>query len=150
MAVTLTISTVDRLNKPTSTSHGIAAAALTADIEALTDAWDAILRGAATKAVKKEATEEVAGSAEPPTDNDAERLNKWLYRVQDTVTGQVYSHEIGTADNSVLPSSTTDFLNLATGVGAALKTALEDVYESKNGNPGVLLTVQQVSRSGSA
>lgn len=144
---TLTFTTFDRLNKVTSTTIGADDLVDNPTVQALADAIDAVIRGTAVKATRNIATVVDAGVAGPSGDIDADRGNKWLFRVQDDVTGQIYTHELGTADNGVLPSPGTDFIDLSTGVGAALKTAWEAAYESPDGNTGTLLSVQQVNRS---
>lgn len=142
-----TISTLDRLSKRTSTKLGVAAAATDPQLQAVVDAVDAIILGSAASGVKTVATTIDAGTPTPPADNDANRGNKWLMRVQDSVNGKIFTYEIGTADNAQLPSSSSDYLDLTAGVGLALKTAVEVVYESPYGNAGVLLSVQQVNRA---
>ena len=148
MATLATVSTIDRLGKGSNSTMGINAAATTLQLQALADGWDGILVGADVKLVKTSAEVVDAGSQTPPNDVNADRKNKWLYRIQDDTTGVIYAHELGCADNSQLPTPTTDFIDLTSGVGLALKDAIEAVYRSPDGNSGVLLTVQQVNRTG--
>lgn len=144
---TLSFSTYDRLGKPTSMSIGADDAVSGANVQALADAIDAVIRGSAVKAVVSVDTIVDAGNATPPNDQEANRGSKWLYRVQVAAEGgKIYTHEIGTADGSQLATASDDFLDLTAGVGLALKSAFEAVYESPNGNAGVLLSVQQVNR----
>ena len=144
---TLNFSTYDRLAKQTSMSFGADDAIADADVQAVVDALDAILRGSAVRGVVTVSNVVDGGSAAPPADEEANRGNKWMLRIQDSVTSKIYTHEIGTADNTQLPSSTSDFLDLTAGTGLALKTAVEDAYQSPVGNTGILLSVQQVTRS---
>jgi hypothetical protein len=141
------LSTIDRLGKPTSTSMGVADAVTNPQIQAIVDAWDDLLLGAAARGAFSIETVVDQGSAVPPADQGSNRGEKWLYRVQDDVTGQIYTHEIGTADPAQLPSPTSDFVDLTAGNGLALKTAIEAVYESPDGNAGTLLSVQHVTRT---
>lgn len=146
MTLAVSLSTIDRQSKPTSTRHRIIAAASDPQIQGLTDAWDAVILGASIKAVKEESTTVDAGSAVPPSDELANRGSKWLYRAQ-VVDGTIYTGELGTADFTQLPSASSDTLDLTAGVGLALKTAFDLIYEGKNGETGVLLSVQQVTRT---
>lgn len=147
MAIAMSFSTIDRLVLPTSTRIGAIAAVSNPQIQAIADALDAVILGASIKAVKSEDETIDVGSQTPPADEDANRGNKWLMRFQDSTTGKIYNHELGTADNSQLPSPTSDLLDLTAGVGLALKTAMDAAYESPQGNTGVLLSVQQVTRT---
>lgn len=142
------VATIDRTSKPTSMSFEIKAASTNPQLQTLVDATDALIIGAAASGVKSTLETIDAGSAVPPTDKDAEATNKWLLRVQDSVNGKKFTHEIGTADSALLPSSTSDFIDLTVGAGLTFKTAFEVVYESPYGNAGVLLSVQQVTRKG--
>lgn len=147
MAIAVSMSTIDRLSLPTSTRMGAQAAVTDPQIQALVDAWDAVILGAAIKGVKSEDTVIDVGSQVPPAAELANRGDKWLARAQDSVTGRIFTHELGTADYTQLPSPTSDTLDLTAGVGLALKTAFDVAYESPEGNAGVLLSVQQVTRS---
>ncbi len=140
-------STVDRLSLPTSTQINVDAAESVANLQALDAALNSIILGSAVRGVRT--VDEVidGGSAVPPVDVDANRGSKWLFRSQDSVTSEIFTNELGTADLSILPSSTTDFIDLSAGTGLALKNAWDAVYETKNGNTGVLLSVQQVTRT---
>ncbi len=147
MAIGLSFSTIDRLSLPTSTRLAAIAAVSDPQIQALADAWDAVILGSAIKAVKSEDTTVDVGSQTPPADELANRGQKWLARAQDSTTSKVFTHELGTADYSQLPTPTSDFLDLTAGVGLALKTAWDAAYESPEGNTGILLSVQQVTRT---
>lgn len=147
MAIAISMSTIDRLSLPTSTRMGAIAAVTDPQIQALVDAWDAVILGAAIKGVKSEDTVIDVGSQVPPAAELANRGDKWLARAQDSTTGRIFTHELGTADYTQLPSPTSDTLDLTAGVGLALKTAFDAAYESPEGNTGVLLSVQQVTRS---
>jgi hypothetical protein len=126
---------------------GAIAAVSDPQIQAVADAWDAIILGSAVKGVKSEDTVIDGGSQVPPSEELANRGQKWLARVQDSTTSKVFTHELGTADYTQLPSPTSDYLDLTAGVGLALKTAIDAAYESPEGNTGVLLSVQQVTRT---
>lgn len=147
MPVILNVATVDRLSKPTSTSIGVAVGATDPQLQAVVDAVDAIILGAAASGTKTVSTVIDAGVQVAPANAEANRGNKWLMRMQDSVNGKIFTHEIGTADNSQLADPASDYLNLTAGVGLALKTAIEVAYESPYGNSGVLLSVQQVNRA---
>lgn len=144
----LTLSTLDRLSQRSSMTVGAADGDISTAVGALVTALEAVILGSDLRAVQTTPTVIDAGSAVPPADENANRNNKWLFRFQDSTTAKIYSHEIGTADNTALPSPTTDFLDLSAGVGLALKTAFDAVWKSPVGNAGVLLSVQQVNRNG--
>jgi hypothetical protein len=147
MAANLTFTTYDRLNKVTSMSFNAATLVDAGDVQDVADAIDAIIRGTAVKATSSIVTVVDQGVAGPSTDIDADRGNKWLVRIQDDVSGIIYTHELGTADNGVLPSADSDFIDLSGGVGQDFKDAVEVVYESPDGNAGTVLSVQQVNRA---
>jgi len=144
----LTLTTVDRMSKSSSMTFGVIAGDIGANVASLVTALEAIILGSAVRAVQTTDTVIDAGSQSPPNDANADRYNKWLFRVQDGTTGVIYNHEIGTADNSVLPAANTDYIDLSTGAGATLKSAFEQVWRSPVGNTGTLLSVQQVNRTG--
>lgn len=147
MAIAVSLSTIDRLSLATSTRFAAIAAVTDPQIQTLTDAWDAVILGASLKAVKSEDTTVDGGSQVPPASELANRGDKWLARAQDSTTSKIFTHELGTADFTQLPTPTSDFLDLTAGVGLALKNAFDAVYESPEGNTGVLLSVQQVTRT---
>ncbi len=146
MAARITLSSYDRENKATSMSILGDDLVTTGQVQALADAVDAIILGVGVRAVRSIETVVDAGEAGPSSEFYAQRGNKWLMRVQDNVTSQIYNHEFGTADQEQLPSPGSDFLDLTGGVGLSLKTAFEAAYESPDGNAGTLLSVQQVNR----
>lgn len=146
MTVSVSLSTIDRQSNPTSTRHDVIDAASDPQIQTLTDAWDGVIIGAAIKSVKTEDSTIDAGSALPATSKLANRGDKWLYRAQVT-NGNIYTGELGTADFTHLPASDSDVLDLTAGVGLALKNAFDAIYQGPNGLTGVLLTVQQVTRT---
>lgn len=144
---TAKFSSKDRLNKPTSMSIGVDDAVLDANVQAFTDALDAIILGADVRAVVSVPNVVDVGSNVPPNNKDADRERKWLFGFVDSVTQQPYSHEIGCADNAQLPSATTDNLDLSAGTGLAMKTAADAIYRSPAGNAGVLAYIKQVGRN---
>lgn len=141
-----TVSTIDRQSLRTSMRIGILDASTTPQLQAVVDAIDGVIRGADASGTKTVPTEVDAGSAVPPADEEANRGNKWLLRFQDSTNGKIFTHEIGTADNSLLATPSDDYLDLTAGAGLALKTALDAVYQSPYSNAGVLISVQQVNR----
>lgn len=147
----LNFRTYDRENKATSLTILADDLVTSPNVQALADALDAVIRGSAIRATSSIITVVDAGAAGPSTDIDAQRGNKWLMRVDVPLdkqgVGAVYTHELGTCDNSVLSAPADDFLDLSAGVGATLKAAFELIYESPEGNPGTLLSVQQVNRA---
>jgi len=146
----LNFSAVDRMAKKTSMSMSADDAVLEADVDAFATALDAVLLGSAVRADKTTTVTLQAGSQVPPNEPFADRGLKWLFRVEaiaGTDIGTIYTHEMGTADRAQLPSANSDFLDLSAGVGLALKTAFEDIWESPQGSAGTLLSVQAVERT---
>lgn len=143
---TLRMSTLDRQSNPSAMALPVADAITDPQAQSIIDAWDAVILGSAIKGVVSVPNVVDVGSATPPADEDANRGNKWLMRVQDDVNGKIFTYEIGVADNSQLPSPTDDFLDITAGVGLAIVTAVETGYESPYGNAGSVLSVQQVNR----
>ena len=141
-------SSIDRLGLATSMSIGCIDSATNSSIQSVADALDAIILGANIRATKTVATVVDIGSATPPADLNANRDHKWLLRFQDGLNGNIYTHEIGTADPAQLPAPTSDFVSLTAGNGLALKTAIDSLYRSPDNNAGTLLSVQDVSRTG--
>ena len=143
----VTISTIDRQSYPTSMSVPAADGVGSIPVQALADAVDGIIRGAAVSATITVPQIIDGGSAVAPPDEEANRGNKWLFRTQvGAPENKIFTNELGTADNSQLPSPTDDFLDLTAGVGLAVKVAWDAVYQSPAGNAGVLISVQQVNR----
>lgn len=150
MADRLNISTFDNQNKGTSMKIPCAAGITLLQAEAVADATDAVIKGVATGAVQSSRIVHRAPTAGPSQVVGAKRGNKLLIKIGVALDkggdGDIYDYEIGTFDDAVLPSATDDFLDLTAGVGLALKTAIEAVYESDEGNPGVVQSAQQVNR----
>lgn len=150
---TATFLTYDRSlpTKSSSMSISVADAILDATVQALADAVDAVILGTNVKASVTVPNVVDAGTPGPSANVLADRGNKWLFRtnvpLDNQGAGVIYQNEIGTADNAQLPSSDNDFLDLTAGVGLALKTAWDAAYVSAQGNPGTLLSVQQVNRA---
>ena len=117
------------------------------NLQAVVDAVDAVILGSDARGVKAVDTVTDGGSAVPPANDLANRGQKWLFRSQDSTTQKIYQNEIGTADFTALPTPTSDFLDLTAGVGLALKNAWDTAYRSPVGNTGVLLSVQQITRT---
>lgn len=150
MADRLTISTFDRLNKPTSMHIPCAAGTTGPQAIAVADAFEAVILGVAPGAVQSARTVHQVATAGPASSTGANRGNKLLMKVLVALdkggNGDIYDYEIGTFDDSVLPDASSDFLPLGSGLGLAIKTAVEAVYESDEGNPGVVQSLQQVNR----
>lgn len=92
--------------------------------------------------------DETIGTLNPAASTLAQRENKFLCRYHDVTTGQKYRVSLPTADLSTLPNN-SEFLDLTTGPGAALKTAFEAVVRSPGNaaNAVTLDTVQFVGRN---
>lgn len=89
-----------------------------------------------------------SGAVVPATDPLAQRENKWLLRYHDAVNFQNYVVSVGTADLS-LKMANSEFVDLTTGAGAAVKTAFEAVVVAPNdsSHATVLDSMQFVGRN---
>jgi len=84
----------------------------------------------------------------PASSSLSQRENKYLCRYHDDTTNQKFQVSFGTADlTALLPNS--EFVDLSTGPGAALKAAFEAVVVSpdNSSNSVVLDSVQFVGRN---
>lgn len=142
----ITFSTIDRLSLPTRMTINVSDDIEPTDVQNLADELNAFISGADVKAVITYETIVDTGSQEPPTLKSANRGNKWLFRSQ--VGSKVYHNQIGVANAEKLPSSGSDYVDLSTGDGATLKAAWDAVYTDANGDPGTLLSIQSVERTG--
>lgn len=70
-------------------------------------------------------------SVSRPTDTAAQRENKWLLRAHSATSNQKFRYSLPTADLSLLADG-SEYLDLSTGVGGALKTAFDAVIRSPN------------------
>jgi len=84
----------------------------------------------------------------PSTNPLAQRENKYLLRYHDSINGQKFRVSIPTADLSVHMTN-SEFIDLASGAGANLKTFFEAVVVSPNdaSHPVVLDSAQFVGRN---
>ncbi|NJN97907.1 MAG: hypothetical protein HC875_29450, partial [Anaerolineales bacterium] len=96
----INISTIDRQSQQTSLSIPADDAVGTVAVQALADAVDAVIRGAAVSATITVPEIVDVGSAVPPADEEANRGNKWLFRTQVAAENKIFTNELGTADNS--------------------------------------------------
>lgn len=87
----------------------------------------------------------VFNSRAPASSPAAQRENKWLCTIADTVTNKLYHHEIPLADLT-LCTANSDFMDLSAGDGLALKTAIEAGVKSPAGNAVSLISVQFVGK----
>ncbi len=149
----VTIGTFDRSLpvKETSMTFPAPDAITDPQVQAVVDAVDAIILGTDASGVVTIPNIVDVGLPGPAASNLANRGDKWMLRTSVALdkggAGSIYKNEIGTADGTQLPSSSNDFLDLTAGLGLALKAAWEIAYESPDGNPGILLSVQQVNRA---
>lgn len=81
----------------------------------------------------------------PAANKLSQREMKWLLSVEDTTLHTISRHEVPLADPT-LTTANTDFMDLSTGAGAALKTAVEAVVKSPAGNGVLLISVEFVGK----
>lgn len=141
-----TFLTYDRLNKASSMTMPVVDSPGATAIGEIASALNAIIRGVAVRGTVTDAIVEVAGSVGPASDTEANRGSKWLIRVNVADENRVAQHEIGTADGTVLASPSADFLDITAGVGLALADAIDAIYQTDLGNPGLVASIQQVNR----
>jgi len=141
----MTLGSHDVAAKSASSRMNVADAIADPQAQAIVDAMDALIIGAAIRATVTVPNVVDDGSQVPPTDLNSRVGNKLLMRFQDGTTGNIYTNEMGTFDNLELPAN-NDFLDLTAGTGLALKTAVDVAWESPLGNSGVLVSAQQVNR----
>lgn len=87
-----------------------------------------------------------AGSGVPPASAFAQRELKWLVRYIDSVTNRKYRMEIPCADANLLTGNSSG-LDLTSGAGAALKSAIEARGLSQDSNAIVVSSVKLVGRN---
>jgi hypothetical protein len=153
--ITLADNTAKSNGEPETTSTEVAITTLTPSNVAATETLCGNLKTALAalvlgRFVKNSLTYNRAqNGAQIPADDDlAQRENKWLCRYHDATTYQKFSVSFGTADLSKhKPNS--EFVDLATGDGAAFKTAFEAVVVSPadSSHSVVLDSMQFVGRN---
>lgn len=72
------------------------------------------------------------------TEKATQREHRWILTLEDTVTHRLTTHQIPQADVSLI-STDSDVLDLSTGPGATLKTAVEAMARFPGTNNPVLL-----------
>lgn len=82
----------------------------------------------------------------PPTDQTSTRASKWLVRAVDQINSRAVTFTIPSADQTLLTNN-SPFLDLTSGAGATLKTAVEGYVLSVDGNAITVLSVEYVPRS---
>jgi len=153
--ITIADSTQKKNGEPESTSSRVPTATITAAnydaqiglASAFKSALDAIVIGNLLKDTVT-AAESSIGTGIAGT-SLAQRENKWLCRYHDATTNQKFQVSFGTADLSLLPLG-TEFLDLAdAGVGAAFKTAFQNLVKSPSdvSHSVILDSVQFVGRN---
>lgn len=150
MASTATISILDYDGETTRTTvqiDGITAGNLVTQLGLVSDLQSAIggitLGNIATRQVVAEV---VFVTRAPATDTGAQREQKWLVRSEDTVTHQIVTNQIGTADDSLLTGHNEKITSFPSGVLGTFKTAWEAVVLSPALNPVTLISLELVGR----
>lgn len=117
--------------------------ALNTQLDTLRDAIAAVSIGALMK--EQRVISEVQTGDPAPTNAFAQRETKWLVIARDTVNGRVVSFEIPAADLS-LKVAGGELMNISSGAGAALVTALEAVM--RNPATGNAVNVERIVHVG--
>lgn len=131
---------------PISTLSAANFTAKKALIDALQAAVDDIVIG--NKATTDITFEKLLVSTTAAASKLAQRENKWLCRYHGASLNKKFQVSIPTADLTVLPDH-SEFIDLSTGVGAALKAAFEAIVVSPDNSAEavVLDSVQFVGRN---
>lgn len=150
MTSNATISILDydgENTRTTVTIDAITAGNLTTQLGLVSDLQSAIggiiLGNIATRQVVAEV---VFVSRTPATDTGAQREQKWLVRSEDTVTHELLTNQIGTADDSLLSGHNEKITVFPVGVLGSFKDAWEAVVLSPRLNPVTLISLELVGR----
>lgn len=137
---------VDHSNESSLATIPVADAITDLNITAIFDAIVGVTLGNAQKSVLKTAVDKDTGTAGVPANAFAQREIKWLVRYTDTTTLKKYTRELPCADLQFVTQG-TDFMDLTSTEGAALKTALDAHMLSPDGNAISVDSVEHVGRS---
>lgn len=114
-------------------------------LDDLRDAIEAVSIGALVK--EQRVLGEVAIANPAPTDANAQREHKWMVVARDTVNNRVVSFEIPCA-NTALKVPASDLMNVSSGAGATLVSAIEAVARNPaTGNPVNVEKIVYVTRN---
>jgi len=154
VSLTLNDNTIRANGTPESGSVSLPVTTLTAGnytakkalIDALITAMEGITIGNPAKS--EVVIERVVISVNPASTVQAQRENKFLVRYHSATLGQKFQASIPTADLDQLIAN-SEFIDLSTGTGAALKSAFEAIVVSPNdaAEAVVLDSVQFVGRN---
>jgi hypothetical protein len=151
---TLADNTLKSNGTPETTSWSVPVTTLTAanytaqsaNIDALETAVMALVIGALQ--TRQTVIDRRLVSAQPAPSSLAQRENKMLLRYHSVTTSQKFQVSIGTFDlTKLMPNS--EFVDLSTGLGGALKTAFQAIVVSpdNSGDTVILDSVQFVGRN---
>lgn len=142
MSITMTIMMADRSGSPTSVTGVVAAVQqdpsdLIAAMKGVQVAVPAYLDVSYTVANADFVPTLASGT------DEVERSKKWAILCKDNVTKRKFTKYVPCAD---FTKSDNDILDLSTGAGATLKTALESTFKSPAGNAFTCISAKK-SRS---
>lgn len=143
---TVRLPFVDYSNEGSTAAIYVDDAISDANITSLVGAIDGITIDGRNQAILVLETGKDAGITGKATNPLAQRENKYLLRYSDNVTGKIGRYEVPCADLTLLTGG-TDFVDLGSGAGAALKTAIDTYGRSAAGNAITLQSVQFVGRN---
>lgn len=139
---------VEHSGKTARASIPVADAATDLQLTAIFDALNGVTLGNAGKSYLSQIIYKDTGSNAAPDNGEAQVEKRWLVRYTDNTTGDKYRFEIPTADASLLTGNGgSDLLPLTAGAGAALKSAIEAVGRSPDGNAITVSSVEFVGRN---
>lgn len=140
------IPVVDYSNEKSTVKIRVLDAIGDAALTAIFDAVDGVTIGNPGQSTLNTSAEKDAGTGVPPANQFAQRELKWLAKYQDNVNNRTYRFEIPCADASLLTAN-VDRLDLTSGPGAALKSAIDANAKSQDGNAVTLVSVELVGRN---
>jgi len=152
MAARHTMTLVDASNE--NTNFGLPGVDLTAgNYAAQAGLWDALVTAVAAIIIgnvgfKKLQAYVTAVNNVVPSNNFAQREEKWLVTWTDDVLGTKHTTEIGTPDLDLLVSG-SDLMNIETGAGADFVTAFEAVVRGgpTGANAVSVISIRNVGRN---
>lgn len=137
---------IDASGEKSDASMYVDSAISDANITALTSAVDGLTLGNRQKTVFQETSDKDAGTLGAASSKLAQRENKFLVKSIDQVNGKVVQHELPTADLLQTDGGASK-VDLAAGVGLALKTAFDANVLSIDGNAISVYEVEFVGRN---
>jgi hypothetical protein len=146
-------STAGKSGKPESANMEIRVITLTpANVAAEITALGTLLTATQAMSLGLLASEQIVYSdtysnAGFATDKAAQREQKWLVSMEDSVTHRVETFTVPCADTSLLPDNHAETLDLTASPMSGFKSAVEAVYRTINDHSAVMVSIKYVGRN---